>query len=211
MSAPQQILCLSRDVFNGYRVGPGFHPAASPRHPDVQGMLQRSIWLARSESLEDDPGWLQWIAYGILAHEGQVFRYRRPRRSGDPRLRDLMSLGVGGHVEPGDNIPPGVGLADPAVLGGAMARELDEEVRPLETLLIDYCGLLYDPTDPIGRVHLGAVFCCRVASQDIDPGRAEIRDGSWEAPESLATGYPDWESWSRVLLAHLPRILAGPT
>ena len=72
---------------------------------------------------------------------------RRTPAGGDARLHDLWSIGVGGHLNPGDGD-----------VAGGLAREWAEEVEA--DFAPDYppVGLLNDDTTPVGAVHIGFVF-----------------------------------------------------
>ncbi len=68
--------------------------------------------------MEADPRFKQVIPYLILRDGPRWFLMRRTRAGGDARLHDRWSIGVGGHVNPGDG----------DVLGG-LRREWAEELE----------------------------------------------------------------------------------
>ena len=53
-------------------------------------------------AMEADPRFKQVIPYLVLRDRGRCFLMRRTRAGGDARLHDRFSIGVGGHLNPGD-------------------------------------------------------------------------------------------------------------
>lgn len=211
MIPPPQILCLPRKTLEDALIRPGFVAWDDPAHPRVAGLLRGSVWHAGTRVIEENPGWIQWVSYGVLTYRGLVFCYDRPARAGEPQFGRFRSFGVGSHVESQDNFSAGAVEADPRILAATIAREVDDEIRPASGFEIVYRGLLYDPADPVGRIHLGAIHTCRFDRDEIDPSRDELAEGTWHTPgwAADATMIP-WESWSRILIGELPRILTGP-
>ena len=103
--------------------------------------------------VEDDPSMQQIIPYCVVHHpdDGTYLLTRRLRRSSERRLHHLYSLGVGGHVNPGD----GAG-GDPLV--GGLRREWAEEVVCASPATARLVAMLNDDSTPVSRVHLGLVF-----------------------------------------------------
>ena len=72
---------------------------------------------------ENDPGYKQIIPYVVLRRGDEIFMTRRLKKGGEARLHGLMSIGVGGHINPVDDIDR------ESVLLRGLERELDEEVE----------------------------------------------------------------------------------
>ena len=72
---------------------------------------------------------------------------RRTDAGGDPRLHGRYSIGVGGHLNPGDG----------GLLGG-LRREWAEELVADFVPEFRLVALLNDDTTEVGAVHLGAVY-----------------------------------------------------
>src|SRR5919198_2708214 len=53
-------------------------------------------------AMEVDPSYKQVIPYLVLRDGRRYFLMKRTRAGGDARLHDLFSIGVGGHLNPGD-------------------------------------------------------------------------------------------------------------
>ena len=101
----------------------------------------------RRGDAEEDPTHKQVIPYLVLRDGERWFLMRRTRAGGDARLHDLWSIGVGGHLNPGDG----------DVEGGLRREWAEELVADFEP---EYApvGLLNDDTTPVGAVHVGFVY-----------------------------------------------------
>jgi predicted NUDIX family phosphoesterase len=148
---------------------------------------------------EKNPAYKQVIPYCVLFAGRELFRYKRSPKGGERRLHSRWSLGVGGHINPADGSAGNVYEA-------GLWRELKEEVGLTRdgVLSNEVAGLIYDPSDEVGLVHLGVVHLLRVK-----PGVPLVCED-----EALLQGYfehatqvPDtadqFESWSRLVIKNL--------
>ena len=62
---------------------------------------ERHFFMPRAE-VENDPTYQQIIPYVVFRHGDRYFLTHRLRASAERRLRKQYSLGVGGHINPGD-------------------------------------------------------------------------------------------------------------
>ena len=53
---------------------------------------------------ENDPDYKQIIPYVVLRRGDEIFMTRRLKKGGEARLHGLMSIGVGGHINPVDDV-----------------------------------------------------------------------------------------------------------
>jgi predicted NUDIX family phosphoesterase len=147
---------------------------------------------------ESDATWKQVIPYLVLRDRGRIFLMRRTRAGGDARLHERWSIGIGGHLNPGD--------AD--VVGG-LRREFAEELvadwLPEPRLV----GLLNDDTDPVGAVHLGVVFTAEAAGRAVSVRERHKLDGAFVAPIEVLRVYDRLETWSQLVYDYLTERAAG--
>jgi predicted NUDIX family phosphoesterase len=147
--------------------------------------------------VEDDPSQQQIIPYCIVRHSDDTYLLtRRMRASSEKRLHHLYSLGVGGHVNPGDG-----GAGDPVV--GGLRREWAEEIVCPSPATASLVALLNDDSTPVSRVHLGLVFL--VEPRD---GVAAVREvakleGEVLSLEAMRRHYLNMESWSQLVFDDL--------
>ena len=172
-------------------------------------------WQPRTRELEVDFTRVQVASYTLIRRDGRVLAYTRSK-GGDARLSLRRSIGVGGHVEPRDDAYAGnfgflfAGGPVQEVAAACAWRELCEEIggdaRILPTVP-RVRAYIYDPSDDVGRVHLGVV-CVSDAPPGWEPiTNGEILSHCWVTPEPVLAAPPgEWESWS----VHLARALATP-
>ena len=67
-----------------------------------RGRRARRAATSRATEMERDPSFKQVIPYLVLRDGERYFLMRRTAAGGDARLHDRYSIGVGGHLNPGD-------------------------------------------------------------------------------------------------------------
>jgi predicted NUDIX family phosphoesterase len=145
--------------------------------------------------VEDDPSQQQIIPYCIVRHSDDTYLLtHRLRASSEKRLHHLYSLGVGGHVNPGDGE-----VGDDPVVGG-LRREWAEEIVCPAPATARLVAVLNDDTTPVSRVHLGLVFLVEPG----DGGAASVREvrkleGEVLSLEAMRRHYLNMESWSQLV------------
>ena len=155
---------------------------------------------APRSAMEEDPTFKQVIPYLVLRDGDRYFLMRRTRAGGDARLHDRWSIGVGGHLNPGDGD-----------LAGGLLREWDEEL--VADFVPDFriVGLLNDDTTAVGRVHLGAVYVADAAGRPVAIRETDKLSGAFADPADVAAVADDLETWSRLVFDFLEApALAGP-
>jgi predicted NUDIX family phosphoesterase len=212
MNQKEQVL-----VFNAHLLEPYLPHFTSPlvTDPTLVAELTRELtkgwqtYFTDRGPAETNLAMKQVIPYCVLEQpfvEGpSYFVYQRTPKSGDSRLHDRWSVGVGGHINYCDEM-----AANPETNGEiytvALARELKEEVglELLPSELPSPVGFLYDPSDAIGQVHFGIVHVIHLRPtahiRTTDPALA---GGFFAMPEVLADKAAHFESWSRHLITGL--------
>lgn len=154
---------------------------------EALAVVARDGYFVRRADAEDDPTLKQVIPYLVLRDGERWFLMRRTRAGGDARLHDRWSIGVGGHLNPGDSD-----------VAGGLAREWAEElVTDFEP---DYApvGLLNDDTTPVGAVHVGFVYVADAGGRPVTIRETDKLEGSFVARESVALVRDSLETWSRL-------------
>jgi predicted NUDIX family phosphoesterase len=151
-------------------------------------------------AMEVDPSFKQVIPYLVLRDGDRYFLMRRTRAGGDARLHDRWSIGVGGHLNPGDG----------DLLGG-LRREWAEELVAAFVPDFTLVGLLNDDTTDVGSVHLGAVFVADAGGRDVAIRETDKLAGAFVAPSEVAAVAADLETWSALVFEFLEAAApAGP-
>jgi predicted NUDIX family phosphoesterase len=151
------------------------------------------------EMMERDPSFKQVIPYLVLRDGPRYFLMRRTTAGHDERLHGRYSIGVGGHLNPGDG----------GVLGGLRrewAEELVADFEPEFRLV----ALLNDDTTDVGSVHLGAVFVADAAGRPVAIRETDKLTGSFVEPEAVEAVADGLETWSRLTFEFLAAEPAGP-
>jgi predicted NUDIX family phosphoesterase len=143
---------------------------------------------APRDDMEEDPSHKQIIPYLVLRDGERWFLMRRTRAGRDLRLHDLWSIGVGGHLNPGDED-----------LAGGLLREWQEELVADFVPAFRPFGLLNDDETPVGAVHLGIVFLADAGGRPVSIRETDKLRGSFVSTADVAAVRPDMESWSQLV------------
>lgn len=138
--------------------------------------------------MEGDPAFKQIIPYLVLRDGPRWFLMQRTRAGADSRLHDRWSIGVGGHLNPGD-----------AGVAGGLAREWREELAADFEPDYRFVGLLNDDTTDVGRVHLGVVFEADAGGRPVTVRETDKLRGGFAAPDEVRAVRDDLETWSRIV------------
>jgi len=171
----------------------GFLPAG--KHDYLASIRSEGSFVSR-DAAETDPSLKQVIPYALFTHGKKVFLYER--LAGERRLVRKRSLGIGGHINPGD-------AEKGDLLSAALLREFSEEMQyphPFETKLLGY---LNDEGDEVGAVHFGVVYLLagsrpEIAAREVSSLRGEL------VPLSVLSG-ATLEGWSALCLGALREAL----
>jgi predicted NUDIX family phosphoesterase len=143
-------------------------------------------------AVEVDPHWKQVIPYLVVRDGPRWFLMQRTRGGADARLHDQWSIGVGGHLNPGDG----------DLLGG-LRREWREEVvadfEPQPRLV----GLLNDDSTDVGRVHLGVVFESDAAGRPVAVRETTKLRGAFASSAEVQAVADRLETWSQLVFTRL--------
>jgi predicted NUDIX family phosphoesterase len=144
------------------------------------------FFVARADA-EVEPKWRQIIPYVVVMHGDDVFTLRRLRKQTEARLHDKVSIGIGGHINPGHDLLAG------------LQKELDEEVAVEDPYELDFAGILNDESTEVSRVHLGAVYVLRASGANVHVRETEKMTGSFVPRRELAAMRDAMETWSQVV------------
>ena len=140
---------------------------------------------------EVSPQYKQIIPYVIIRSGEDYFVLERTARQTEARLHHKVSLGIGGHINPGHTLLDG------------LEKELGEEVEIDTDFKLDFKGILNDDSTEVGTVHLGAVYVLEAATRDVRVRETEKMTGQWMARAALAALRERMETWSQVVYDEL--------
>jgi predicted NUDIX family phosphoesterase len=154
-------------------------------------VVRHGRFVPRAEA-EIDAGRKQVIPYLVLRDGERWFLMRRTRAGGDARLHDRWSIGVGGHINPGDE----------GLLGG-LRREWREEIEADFEPDFTPVALLNDDTTDVGAVHLGVVFLADAAGRPVRVRETHKLEGAFASEADVAAVVDGLETWSRLVFEAL--------
>jgi predicted NUDIX family phosphoesterase len=161
-------------------------------------VLPTSFFMDR-EKAEKNEDYLQIIPYVVFVNEDKILSYQRSKTSRETRLHNKTSIGIGGHINPIDFKDKDSRY----VIFNCAKREIDEEVILKQEFHYrgETIGLLYDPSDSVGRVHFGVVLQIEIDFLPL-PRAKELKNISWKTKEELLKE-PNLENWSRIILERI--------
>jgi predicted NUDIX family phosphoesterase len=187
----EEVLVVPRDVLLPEGAFTGLRP---PDEAYLRRIRQRGFYRRRAE-VEDDPSLKQVIPYVVVRRGGEVFLFRRLGRGGEPRLYQLYSVGVGGHIHRADG-----GDGDPVEAG--LVREVEEELEFTAPWEVRWVGVLNDECNPVSAVHFGLVFEANTAGE-VRVRERDILEGRFVPVAEAVEYYPRMESWSQLVVEGL--------
>lgn len=203
MNPPDEnILVIKRSLFD--ELG-SFHGLNFEPHKYLGAILSRgnNFFLPRGQA-ETDPTHKQIVPYALLACGDKVLHYVRGKKAGEQRLVAKGSIGIGGHMNDGDE---SLFALDEDAYRAGVEREVNEEVK-IDTKFDDrIVALLNDDTTEVGRVHLGIVHVFRLAEPKVEKREAMITNLAFLTKDELLARRDSLESWSQLCLDSFDRLL----
>jgi predicted NUDIX family phosphoesterase len=189
MSVDEQVLVIPRAAI---MADPGWLGVRSEDLDGFEALVAREGRFAPRAAMETDRAWKQVIPYLVLRDGQRYFLMRRTKAGGDARLHDRFSIGVGGHLNPGDGD-----------LAGGLRREWREELRADFDPSFELVGLLNDDSTDVGSVHLGAVYLADSGGLPVAIRETDKLSGSFASPAEVASVVDRMETWSALVFEHL--------
>ncbi len=164
--------------------------------PGVLGFMPRS-------QAEKDPAYKQLIPYVIMTCDGKYLSYVRGKRAGEKRLVGNRSIGIGGHINPDDDLPllnTDCRTDFREIYLTAVEREVAEEVKVKANYTNRIVALLNDDFNEVGRVHLGIVHYWVLDSSKVSRREQMITQMGFMSADELQELRDTMETWSMLCL-----------
>ncbi len=169
-----------------------FTPIAS--FAATENIILTSKMLLKRKYAEEDPRYKQIIPYFIFKQNNQYFLMQRAQTAGEPRLKNKMTLGIGGHLRNEDIINT------PLTEWGM--REFHEEVNFSGGITLTPFGIINDERNEVGRVHLGLVFLVEGMGGSISV-KSELKSGYLASLSEIKENFESLETWSQLIFNYL--------
>lgn len=166
---------------------------------------ENNFFMPRS-SAENDPSHKQIIPYALLVHGDRTLHYVRGKKAGEQRLVAKGSLGIGGHMNDGDE---GLFALDRAAYEAAVSREVAEEVHIDSAWRQLPVALINDDSTEVGRVHLGVVHVFLLDQPAVRKGEAMITELRFLDRAELLERRGNLETWSQFCFDNLDALVAA--
>ncbi len=203
MNTPNEnVLVIRRSLFDqlGSFQGINFE---SGKYLDAFLSRGNNFFLSRPEA-ENNPAYKQIIPYALIAFGNSVVYYVRGKKAGEQRLVAKGSIGIGGHMNEGDE---SLFALDEQAYRVGVEREVNEEIK-IHTQFDDrIVALLNDDTTDVGRVHLGVVHVFTLAEPKVEKREAMITGLTFLTKEELVARRESLETWSQICVDSLDQLL----
>jgi len=186
----ENVLTVKRELISDLIPQKGITTENCDKLVDI--ILSDHEFLPRPDA-ENDPSHKQIIPYVVICRNDEVYVTRRLNKGGEKRLHGLLSIGVGGHINPeadGDGND---------VLQRGMKREINEEVDIENIVKMTPSGIINDDTNEVGSVHLGLFYTLEVIG-NVSIRETEKLEGFWVLRSELKDLYDQMETWSQFVL-----------
>ena len=168
---------------------PGITRDAAP----ILALIEHGHSFIDRPTAEVSPQYRQIIPYVVTRCAEEYFVLTRTARQTEARLHHKLSLGIGGHINPGHSLREG------------LQKELEEEVAVDGPYDLRFVGILNDESTEVGRVHLGAVYLLDTPSRHVRVRETEKMTGQWMPRAALAAARDAMETWSQIVYDEIIR------
>lgn len=159
--------------------------------------LLSSVKYVDRDDAETSDAWKQIIPYVLVHKDDTYLVLQRLPRSGEKRLHNAYTFGVGGHINPIDS---GSSNEGSDVIERGMNRELNEEVWIKDLKSIELVGFIYDDQQEVSRHHIGIVYDARIDSLDVEILEKDKLKPEFVKKVDLANYIDGKENWAEISL-----------
>lgn len=175
----------------------GFVPADSSEEVAkyIRRIREKGFFMERRFA-ENDSSFKQIIPYCIISCGDEALLLKRFSTQGEKRLHNKYSIGVGGHINPVDNVKD--------FLDAGCERELTEELLFKTGYQKQIAGIINDDSVPVGSVHCGIVFRVDVQDKGVEVREKDMMSAEFTKLDVLKKMNVEerdkFETWSQLTL-----------
>ncbi len=183
---------------------PAWHGLKEVNFDDYMHIINHRKEFHPRSIMETDPTYKQIIPYLIFEHDNHYFLMQRKSDASESRLRNKLTLGIGGHIREEDmsSFAEASENKQENSLFAWATREFHEEVNYAGNLKVLPLGIINDDSDDVGKVHIGFAFLLRGDSSDISI-KSELKSGILVSLDECIAQKECMESWSQFVLEFL--------
>jgi predicted NUDIX family phosphoesterase len=206
MAQDEQVLVVQRKVFES---AGAFNGLAMDTQKYLDKLFAPGVprFMPRPQA-EKDPSFKQLIPYVIMTCNGKYLSYVRGKKAGETRLVAKRSLGIGGHINPSEDMPLFGKLSGTnfSIYLSAVNREVAEEVDVQTAHTDKIVALLNDDSNEVGQVHLGVVHLWTLDEPKVSRKEQMITQMGFMGIPELQLVRDTMETWSQLCLDGLAKI-----
>ncbi len=200
----ETVLAVRRSLFDELGAFQGLSFDAARYLPALLAR-ENNFFVPRSRA-ETDPSLKQIIPYVLLTHGGKILHYVRGKAGGERRLTEKGSIGIGGHLNDGDE---SLFSFDETAYQAGVRREVNEELVIRSPYTNRIAALLNDDSTDVGRVHLGVVHVFTLEGAEVGKREAGITRVEFLTPEELRARRDRLETWSQMCVDRLGELVGN--
>jgi len=161
-----------------------------------------AFWFGPRHLIETDTNYVQLVSYVIIKHDSRILCYQRGDDSSEQRLKNKLSIGLGGHISLIDTrITNGILDVMKTIKAGA-AREVREELEVNKVVASKQLVLLHSRLNTVDEVHCGFVEVWKIESPQVATKEKSHKTIGFKSLPELAA-MQGFESWSTLLIQYL--------
>jgi predicted NUDIX family phosphoesterase len=160
--------------------------------PNLYTELIKNAFFVERGPAEINPSLRQLIPYVNIRFNNNIFVTERTSKQTEKRLHNKLSIGIGGHINPIDNVNK------PDLIEAGMLREVEEEIFLPTIDRIYFKGYIFDNSSEVGLVHLGLLYEAWVSSNDVSIKETDKMNGWWVETNELPSLDSRLETWSKI-------------
>ncbi len=161
-----------------------------------------SFWFGPRNLVEADERYLQLVSYVLIAHSDRFLCYQRGHASCEERLREKLSIGLGGHISLTDKRATFGTLDVMKTIKAGAAREVSEELETPKVAERKKLALLHSRENAVDMVHCGLVEIWHLESPQLTIKDKSLKVIGFKSLSELAV-MQGFETWSTLLIRHL--------
>lgn len=169
---------------------------------DFENIILKYHFFKKRNDVENDGRYKQIIPYIIFRNKNRFFVYKRLKSSNERRLHNLYSIGIGGHINPSDNL-------NNDIIVDAMKREFSEEIDYPYKYNYNIIGYINNDSTPVDKVHFGVVFLVDGSSSNIKVKENDKIHGKLMRIEEINRIEHNFERWSKIVWNWLKRTMGS--
>lgn len=182
----EQILVVSRKKLFGENDERAFTGFKAIEDADFTKIIKDNLIDMPRDEMENNPRYKQVIPYCVFVHDKRIFLYKRTPASGEPRLHDKYSIGVGGHMNP---------VEGDALIKG-MRREFHEELSYDDDYSYKVIGFVNADETSVDKVHFAVIFMIEGKTPDIEVAEKDKLVGGLKDMGEVEEKIDLLENWS---------------